>query len=157
MARATAASVDGLIGIHSVASAAVSERLGSKNHQFGAPCHRCSQMGRFALSVGGDQFIHPEMQDIVGFLVVDPGPLVVEIVFIGHPVGIVAHGPVSGFGASQMVKKAFVDPIGKIIAAHKADLGGIMRLEVGNHLVQGLVPCRFAKTAAFLDKRDLSR
>ncbi len=80
------------------------------------------------------------MQNIVRLLVVNPGAFIVQIVFVGHTVGIVTHGPVGGLGASQVIKEAFVDPVGKIISTHITDFGGVKCLEIGGNFVQGFFP-----------------
>lgn len=80
------------------------------------------------------------MEYVIRRLVIDPGPLVVQVVLVCHSIGIIAHGPVSGLGTSQMIEERFMNPIGEIIAAHVPDFAVIQSFEYLGDFIQSLVP-----------------
>jgi len=77
-------------------------------------------MGGFPLAIGSGKFVHTEMENIISLFIINPRSLVIEIMLICHAVGIVTHGPVSHFRASEMIKERLMYPVYKIIPPEKS-------------------------------------
>ena len=81
----------------------------------------------------------------------DPGAFIIEVVLVGHSVGVVAHGPVACLMGTIMIKEGLMEPVIPVISPHIANPMGFHLFKAVCHPGQGLIPGCLAKASIFLD------